>query len=111
MWHAHETQGQGQTWRGCGGTLLLWCVLLSTSSPVAWRMAETSQVVGATAAAGWRAALTPSCVSPVLFVPSRAPRAFPYPLVLLLFFSLPKTSQTAPGADRGPLSERTRLSQ
>lgn len=48
----------------------------SNSSPAAWRMAEPSRVVGATAGVGWRAALTPSCVSPVLFVPSWAPRAF-----------------------------------
>ena len=47
--------------RGRDGTLLLWCVLPLTCSPVAWWMAETSQVVGATAGAGWRAALIPSC--------------------------------------------------
>lgn len=48
--------------------------------------------------------------SPVLF-PFRGNLERSFNASSLVVFSLPKTSQTAPGADRGPLSERTWLPQ
>lgn len=61
-------------------------VLLLNSSPVAWRMAETSWVVRAGAGAGWRAALTPSRVPPVLFpLPGRLEHSFNAGSLVVLF--------------------------
>lgn len=52
-WSEYKTQAQaeGTLERGpCRDVVL--CALFSNSSPVAWRMAETSRVVGAGAGAG-----------------------------------------------------------
>lgn len=61
--------------------------------------------VGAGAGAGWRAARIPSRF-PWCCFPLVSTWHIDLTLVLVRFFPPLKTSQTAPGADCGPLSER-----
>lgn len=108
LWSECEAraQAEGRLGRGCARVLVLRALLLN-SSPVAWRWQRPPGY--GDRRWRWTEGCLDSFMCPQYCSPLVGACGILLMLVSLWFSSFPKTSQAAPRADCGPLSERTWL--
>lgn len=84
MWHARDTRARADM-EGCGGAVALVVCVAFNFQPGSVADGETSSWVVGRSWSWLEGSLDPFLCFPGAVCPFRAPRAFPYPLVLLLF--------------------------